>query len=305
MRGEGLSGRPSLLLLDLDGVLRDFGPAASVEDDHDLPRDSLAAAAFAADVLGPAIEGRIDAERWWAAARDRLVADHSTVDSERAGAAMRAFMRPGEVVPEALELVRRVRAGGCRVALLTNATSRLDADLRLLGLDREVDAVVSSARIGRAKPDPEAFRRALRVLQHSPSATLFCDDTAENVEAAAALGIDAAHVPTTAALREALSSRDLLDTGSHEGESTVDEESPLLVVLHEKDEAEDVADQLLREGWAPCTVHKQLLAGEDDAEDADWVVLVETTPEGLPAVCSKDALEDLADLRDGFVTDAG
>ncbi|GAA3991817.1 hypothetical protein GCM10022247_08540 [Allokutzneria multivorans] len=305
MRGEGLSGRPSLLLLDLDGVLRDFGPTAPIEDAHGLPRDSLAAAAFAADVLGPAIVGRIDAEQWWAAARDRLAADHSTVDSARAGAAMRAFMRPGEVVPEALELVRRVRAGGCRVALLTNATSRLEADLRSLGLDREVDAVVSSARIGRAKPDPESYRRALRVLQHSPSATLFCDDAAENVKAATALGIDAVHVPTTTSLREALNSRGLLDTGPHPGESTVDEESPLLVVLNDREDAEDVADQLLREGWAPCTVHKQLLAGEDDAEDADWVILVETTPEGLPAVCSKDELDELAELRDGFVTDAG
>ena len=304
MRGEGLSGRPSLLLLDLDGVLRRFGPAAPVEDEHDLPRDSLAGAAFAADVLGPALVGKIDAEQWWAAARDRLTADHSTVDSAVAGAAMRAFMRPGEVVPEALELVRAVRRAGCRVALLTNATSRLEADLRSLGLDREVDAVVSSARIGRAKPDPGAYRRALRVLRHSPSTTLFCDDTAENVAAAAGLGIDAAHVPTTASLRDALSARGLLDTGPAPGGSTVDTQLQVLVVLHDKDEAEELAEELLTGGWAPCTVHRELLAGEDDAEDADWVILVETTPDGLPAIHSQDELEVLADRYDGFVTDA-
>ncbi|MFB9904712.1 HAD family hydrolase [Allokutzneria oryzae] len=303
MRGEGLSG-PGLLLLDLDGVLRRFPSEAPIEDDHGLPRGSLIAAAFAPDVLRPALVGAIDAERWWETARDRLAATHSTVDGETAGAAMRAFMRPGELVPEALELVREVRGRGCRVALLTNATSRLDADLELLGLDREVDAVVSSARLGVAKPDPEAFRRALRVLQHSPSGTLFCDDTAENVAAAAAVGLDAAHVPDTAALREALRSRGLLDDTSSPGESTVDEPSPVLIVLHDKDDAAALAEELLGDGWAPCTVHKELLAGEDDAEDADWVVLLETAPDGLSASCWQDELERLAEGRDGFVTDA-
>ncbi|MCP3800440.1 hypothetical protein NLX83_14335 [Allokutzneria sp. A3M-2-11 16] len=79
----------------------------------------------------------------------------------------------------------------------------------------------------------------------------------------------------------------------------------LLVVLHDKDEAQDLAEEMLAAGWVPCTVHRELLAGEDDAEDADWLILVETTPDGLPAIHEQDELEFLADRYGGFVTDAG
>ena len=57
---------------------------------------------------------------------------------------------PGEVITEALALVRTARQQ-CFVALLTNATTRLEADLALLGLDAEVDAVFNSSRLGIAK----------------------------------------------------------------------------------------------------------------------------------------------------------
>ncbi|RKT57538.1 hypothetical protein [Saccharothrix australiensis] len=77
----------------------------------------------------------------------------------------------------------------------------------------------------------------------------------------------------------------------------------LLLVLHDRDEAEELARGLRAAGWAPCAVHKDLLAGEDDAEDADWVVEVATAPGGAPAHTRRAELEALLEPRDGFVTD--
>ncbi|GAA1358062.1 hypothetical protein [Saccharothrix algeriensis] len=77
----------------------------------------------------------------------------------------------------------------------------------------------------------------------------------------------------------------------------------LLLVLHDRDEAEQLARDLRAAGWAPCLVHRDLLAGEDDAEDADWVVEVTTAPGGGPARARRAELEALAEPRDGFVTD--
>ncbi|MFD7659459.1 HAD family hydrolase [Actinosynnema sp. NPDC059797] len=287
---------PSLLLLDLDGVLRRFGPDAPIEDRFGLPRGTLARVSFA--LSGPAVVGEVTDERWRGDVRDRLV--HDGVPADRADGAVAAWTRAGEVVPEALELVRRVRKR-CRVALLSNATDRLPRDLAELGLDREVDAVVTSARLGVAKPSPEAFRRALRVLQHSASGTLFCDDTAVNAEAARTVGIDAVHTPDPAALHAALSSRGLLDegpagpAGGHGG--------ALLVVLHDRGDAEEAARELAEAGWSPCAVHRDLLAGEDDAEDADWVVELVSGPDDQPADAHRGLLEELAARYDGFVTD--
>ncbi|QUQ70882.1 hypothetical protein JJ691_86650 [Kutzneria sp. CA-103260] len=82
-------------------------------------------------------------------------------------------------------------------------------------------------------------------------------------------------------------------------ESTVD---GMLLVLPERDEAEALAAELARLGWQPCAVHKELLAGEDDAEDADWLVELATAPDGTPAAAHADFLTELADRADGFVT---
>ncbi|MFJ6675313.1 HAD family hydrolase [Actinosynnema sp. NPDC091369] len=288
---------PSLLLLDLDGVLRRFPPDAPIEDRFGLPRGTLARVSFA--LAGPATAGRATDEQWRAAVRERL-ADEGLLSPERAADAVAAWTRTGEVIDEALDLVRRVRER-CRVALLSNATDRLPRDLAALGLDREVDAVVTSARLGVAKPAPEAFRRALRVLQHSPSGTLFCDDHAVNAEAARAVGIDAVHTPDLPSLRGALASRGLLDDGP--GTGPAEPPGPLLLVLHDRDDAAEAARELADAGWSPCAVHKDVLAGEDDLEDADWVVEVATGPDDQPASAHRGLLDELARRYDGFVTD--
>ncbi len=194
----------TLLLLDLDGVLRRFGPDAPIEDAHGLPRGTLARTAF--ELAGPALLGEKSDHEWRISVRDRLAAD---IGPAAARAAVAAWSRVGEVIPEALALVRTVRRHH-RVALFSNATSRLPADLRTLGLDREVDDVVSSAELGAAKPTPEAFRKALVRLGVTADGTVFCDDSAANAAGAAEVGVDAVHTPDTAALHAALTERGLL-----------------------------------------------------------------------------------------------
>ncbi|NUT46661.1 MAG: HAD-IA family hydrolase, partial [Saccharothrix sp.] len=168
-----------MLLLDLDGVVRRFPP---------LPAE-IAEIAFEPTLLLRAVTGEITDEQW----------------RQEVGQGWAATT--GEVIPEALALVRAARKQ-CFVALLSNATTRLEADLAELGLDVECDAVFNSARLGVAKPDPAVFRRVLAELGHETA--VFCDDTAENAQAARAAGLDGVHVPDTAALRTALAVRGLI-----------------------------------------------------------------------------------------------
>ena len=63
------------------------------------------------------------------------------------------------------------------------------------------------------------------------------------------------------------------------------------------------ARELADAGWSPCAVHKDVLAGEDDLEDADWVVELATGPDDQPASAHRGLLEALARRYDGFVTD--
>ena len=155
-------------------------------------------------------------------------------------------------------------------------------------LDVEFDAIFNSARLGVAKPDPAIFRRVLAELGYQTA--VFCDDTAENAQAACEAGLDGVHVPDTAALRTALAVRGLIPP-------------TVLLILPDRDEAEELAAELLEDGWGPCAVHRDMLAGEDDAEDVDWVIELTTAPDGTPASAHRAELDDLAERHDGFTGD--
>ncbi|MFJ9552764.1 hypothetical protein ACIRPH_03050 [Nocardiopsis sp. NPDC101807] len=74
----------------------------------------------------------------------------------------------------------------------------------------------------------------------------------------------------------------------------------VLVTLSDRDDAAELAEQLLEQGYEPCRVHRDMLAGEDDAEDADWVIEVLTGPHGGPAVFDEPHLAALAEDYGGF-----
>ncbi|MFD9698966.1 HAD-IA family hydrolase [Lentzea sp. NPDC059081] len=187
----------------------------------------------------------------------------------------------GAAIPEALALVRTAKQQ-CFVAVLSD-TAHSDTEI-----DTEVDAVFNSSRLGLAKPDPAIYRRVLAEFGYSTG--VFCDDTAENAAAAREAGLDGVHVPDTATLRTALAVRGLIP-------------ATVLLVLPDRDEAEELASSLLEDGWGPCEVHRDMLAGEDDAEDVDWVVELTTAPDGTPASAHREELDDLAERHDGFTSE--
>jgi putative hydrolase of the HAD superfamily len=82
----------------------------------------------------------------------------------------------------------------------------------------------------------------------------------------------------------------------------VSEADGLLVILPERDDAEAVAAELRRAGWAPCELHRERLAGDDDPEAAEWALTLATAPDGTPADGRRAELEELADRYEGFVT---
>ncbi|MFN8660990.1 MAG: HAD-IA family hydrolase [Thermomicrobiales bacterium] len=174
------------LLCDLDGVVR-LWPAhivANAEDAAGLPRGSVHATAFAADLLPLAVTGRISDEVWRAEVTDRLRAAHPEADARGAVAGWSAS--PGVINQPVLDLLRQRRVP---LALVTNATTRLPADLAALGLASEFDHIINSSRIRIAKPERGIFEAALQGLDLAATQVLFVDDDARHVAAAAELGM--------------------------------------------------------------------------------------------------------------------
>jgi putative hydrolase of the HAD superfamily len=78
------------------------------------------------------------------------------------------------------------------------------------GLPGIFDVVVSSAKAGMAKPEPEIYQLALKLLGIAPEEALFIDDLPRNTIAAEALGIPSIVFESPAQLRRELQARGIL-----------------------------------------------------------------------------------------------
>jgi putative hydrolase of the HAD superfamily len=190
------------VLCDIDGVLRHWPAMEDLERTHGLPAGSLAATAFSPARLDQAITGSITDEQWRLAVADDLAIVCGS--SDRARAAVRAWSslkaRSDHQVVSLLAKARQV----VTVALVTNATTRLEQDLAQQGLNDVADIVISSARVGVAKPDPRIYSIAAERAGTSVGRCLFVDDTATNVAAAREAGMTGVHYRQVEDLRTAL-----------------------------------------------------------------------------------------------------
>lgn len=96
---------------------------------------------------------------------------------------------PGEVAG-AEATVRGLRTAGIRVFGLTNwGAENWHVAAEQAPVVRLLEGVVVSGHEKLAKPDPRVFRRAIDRFGLDPARTLFTDDSARNVDAAAGLGL--------------------------------------------------------------------------------------------------------------------
>ena len=191
------------VLCDVDGVVRDWPPMEPIEREHGVVPGTLYAAAFAAHRLHPAITGQVTDPQWRALVTEDLAAsDGISIETARSLVAAWSAIRAtrNENVVALLELVREV----IPVALISNATDRLEADLTELGMEEFIGTLINTSRIGVAKPDPRIYAHAAELVGVPPERCLFVDDSAENVEAARAAGMQALHFRETADLDDAL-----------------------------------------------------------------------------------------------------
>jgi putative hydrolase of the HAD superfamily len=100
-------------------------------------------------------------------------------------------LRPNEPM---IELMRELKAGGYRLALLTNNVREWEPVWRsMLPVDEIFELVVDSAFVGCRKPEPRIYEIALERLGLPAASCLFVDDVEVNVEAARELGLAAIH----------------------------------------------------------------------------------------------------------------
>lgn len=191
------------VLCDVDNVIRfyDLSRLARLERLAGLAEGTTTRVAYAPETDLPLLLGRIGKEEWVETVVRGLVGEVSEPQARELGTALaEAPFRADDVV---VTMLRRIREQ-MPLVLVTNATLELESDLESLGLSDLADHVVSSARVGVAKPDREIYEIAAERAETDIERCLFVDDRLENIDAAVALGMTGVHYRGPEDLREAL-----------------------------------------------------------------------------------------------------
>lgn len=172
------------MLLDLDGVVRHFDPdhRENTERTHGLTPGILWDVGFEPALNLSLTTGRITRAEWIAEIGRRV---------DNPAAAEEWLAARGTVDKELLEVVDRLRADRVTVAILTNGTDTVSAELDEFGITDRFDAVFNSATIGYSKPDPRAFAHVVAALEVAPESVFFTDDSAGKLAGAIELGMTA------------------------------------------------------------------------------------------------------------------
>jgi len=192
------------VLLDLDGVIRHFETdhRAGIEAEAGLAPGTLWTAAFEEDLIEQVITGRVSRAEWTAAVGEAV---------GNAEAAAEWLAQKGTVDREMISLIDELRSAGTTVAILTNGTDTVPAELDELGVTPHVDAIFNTAEIGYAKPDRRAFEHACTALDVDPAEVFFTDDSERKFSGAIEIGMTIEHFVGVDTLRSQLATLGLLD----------------------------------------------------------------------------------------------
>ena len=115
-------------------------------------------------------------ERWLA-----KMARHSGVPEDVMLGAWREADDPhflwDQPIDGARDCLQRLRDGGVRVGVVSNADGRVAGALERAGLANLLDVIVDSGVVGVAKPDPAIFGHALEPLRLTAAQTWYLGDT--------------------------------------------------------------------------------------------------------------------------------
>ncbi len=199
------------MLLMMKAVLWDFGGVILTspfeafrryETEHDLPLDFIRSVNTTnphSNAWALLERNQITTDQF-----DGLFANESTALGHRVGGADVLSLLAGDVRPEMVSMLDRVKAAGYRVACLTNNVvggDRHDAagDARseqIATIMARFDVIVESSKVGVRKPEPRFYEIACELLAVRPIECVFLDDLGINLKPAAAMGMTTIKVTT-------------------------------------------------------------------------------------------------------------
>lgn len=173
------------VIFDFGGVLVrtvDYGPRHAWDARLGLPPGSVERVVHGLPEWRAAQTGTLPLDAYWQAVAHNLGLSASDIRQLAID-----FYSGDALDTTVVDYVHTLRRDGHPVGLLSNDSPALQQRLDTLGITHLFDPLIISALIGVMKPDPAAYRAALR--GRSPEKAIFIDDLSANIEGARAVGI--------------------------------------------------------------------------------------------------------------------
>ena len=195
------------ILFDFDGVIRQWDESDlwTFETEANIERGTVFAVAFSKELHAPLTRGELTWAQWKDETERILVESHG------------AFIRPivkrffafeGRIDLEMVKLIKQLPKN-LRLGILTNNHDRFEEYLQRVGVAELFDAVINTHRIGVAKPEKLAYKKAVSRLSVEPENCLFVDDVEGNVDGGEAAGLKCHHFQNQTGLVEFLKKFDI------------------------------------------------------------------------------------------------
>ena len=181
-----------VIFCDFDGVIRHWDNQLlfETEESLNLPKGTTFKVAFAAENLIPAITGKISDEQWRANITQQLT---QAISPQDALTLTQAWSNsPASIDYHIFDLLNTLLPQA-QLALVTNATSKLNADLAAHDLISRFDFIINSSEIGVSKPESGFYKLAVEMTGAKLEESIFIDDSLRNVKSAEAFGLKAFH----------------------------------------------------------------------------------------------------------------
>jgi beta-phosphoglucomutase len=111
-------------------------------------------------------------------------------------------MMPDEILPGSLELISELKYSGIKVAL-GSASRNTPLILERLGIGSLFDGIADGNIVSKAKPDPEVFLAAAKMIVVPPEECIVFEDAVAGVEAALKAGMRCVGIGSEKTLKDA------------------------------------------------------------------------------------------------------
>jgi beta-phosphoglucomutase len=130
----------------------------------------------------------------WKRLADQLNINFTEKDNERLKGVNRWYveyiskMTPDEILPGSIEFINELKDAGIKTAL-GSASKNTPLIIKRVGMEKLFDAVADGNTVKKAKPDPEVFLVAARMMNIEPRHCIVFEDAVAGVKAALNAGM--------------------------------------------------------------------------------------------------------------------